>query len=132
MHTAIEIRRAVASDADGIAHVHIQAWREAYAHLLQEETLASLQKKPRADRWRDIIGNDATSVWFALDQRHAYLWMAADNPRAHAFYRRNGFRHDGATETKTPCRTSRGSDQTEAITLGDHRGGPISIRLSVT
>lgn len=137
------------SDADGIAHVHIQAWREAYAHLLEEETLAGLQEKPRADRWRDIIGDDATHVWVAvdeevivgwatasagrdndaphplelegiyvlashygsgtgqsllnasIDQRHAYLWMAADNPRAHAFYRRNGFTHDGATETKS-------------------------------
>ncbi|MDQ2745136.1 MAG: GNAT family N-acetyltransferase [Chloroflexota bacterium] len=110
--------------------------------------MADLQEGPRADRWREIISNDATHVWVALDegvvvgwasasagrdddaphpwelegiyvlsshhgsgigqalldasidQRPAYLWMAADNPRAHAFYRRNGFRHDGATATK--------------------------------
>ena len=26
------------------------------------------------------------------------LWVASDNPRAHAFYRRNGFSLDGATK----------------------------------
>lgn len=28
----------------------------------------------------------------------AYLWTADDNPRAEGFYRRNGFRRDGATK----------------------------------
>lgn len=32
----------------------------------------------------------------ALDGRPAYLWVLADNPRARAFYRRNGFEPDGA------------------------------------
>lgn len=30
----------------------------------------------------------------------AYLWVAEDNPRAHRFYARNGFRLDGATHTE--------------------------------
>lgn len=148
MYPVIKVRRAVASDANGIACVHVQAWREAYTHLLPEETLAALQEGPRADRWREIISDDATHVWVALDegvivgwvstsagrdddvphplelegiyvlsshygsgtgqalldasihQHPAYLWMAVDNPRAHAFYRRNGFRHAGTTGTK--------------------------------
>jgi GNAT superfamily N-acetyltransferase len=29
-----------------------------------------------------------------------YLWVAEDNPRAHRFYERNGFRRDGATHTE--------------------------------
>jgi len=32
----------------------------------------------------------------ALGDRAAYLWALAENPRAHAFYRRNGFVADGA------------------------------------
>lgn len=32
----------------------------------------------------------------ALGDRPAYLWVAEDNPRAIAFYRRNGFVADGA------------------------------------
>ncbi len=30
-----------------------------------------------------------------IGDRPAFLWMAADNPRAHAFYTRNGFVADG-------------------------------------
>ncbi len=31
------------------------------------------------------------------DDERLYLWVAEDNPRAHRFYRRNGFVLDGAT-----------------------------------
>jgi GNAT superfamily N-acetyltransferase len=31
----------------------------------------------------------------AIGERPAYLWVLADNPRAQAFYRRNGFEPDG-------------------------------------
>jgi GNAT superfamily N-acetyltransferase len=30
----------------------------------------------------------------------AFLWVASDNPRAHRFYERNGFRLDGAEHTE--------------------------------
>lgn len=33
----------------------------------------------------------------SIGERPAYLWAIDDNPRAHAFYRRNGFELDGAT-----------------------------------
>jgi GNAT superfamily N-acetyltransferase len=34
----------------------------------------------------------------AIGDRHAYLWALDDNPRAHAFYRRNGFVPDGVEQ----------------------------------
>ncbi len=37
-----------------------------------------------------------------LGDRPASLWVAAENPRAHAFYRRNGFSPDGAASTFGP------------------------------
>jgi len=37
-----------------------------------------------------------------LADRPASLWVAADNPRAHAFYRRNRFRPDGAESSFGP------------------------------
>ena len=37
-----------------------------------------------------------------LGDRPASLWVAQVNPRAHAFYRRNGFAPDGATMTFPP------------------------------
>ncbi|MFS0734319.1 GNAT family N-acetyltransferase [Microbacterium sp. 1P10UB] len=37
-----------------------------------------------------------------LADRPAYLWVAADNPRAQAFYRRNGFEYDGTKSSFGP------------------------------
>lgn len=34
----------------------------------------------------------------AIGENPAFLWVAADNPRSHAFYRRNRFLPDGAAE----------------------------------
>ncbi|KRF04312.1 hypothetical protein ASH00_14500 [Arthrobacter sp. Soil782] len=142
----VEVRRAQADDAPGIAKVHVQSWQEAYAHLAPAEALAALNVERRAQRWADIISEGATEVWVALDcgqivgwmsvghgrddgprptelvglyvlaSHHgtgagqglleagvgtdpAYLWMAADNPRARAFYARNGFAPDGESDT---------------------------------
>jgi GNAT superfamily N-acetyltransferase len=36
----------------------------------------------------------------ACADRPGYLWVAKDNPRAHAFYTRNGMTLDGAEQTK--------------------------------
>lgn len=33
-----------------------------------------------------------------IDDRPAFLWVAEHNPRAEAFYRRNGFRRDGTVK----------------------------------
>jgi GNAT superfamily N-acetyltransferase len=145
MTTALTVRAAVPDDAAGIARVHIQAWRESYAHLLPAEALAGLQQGPRESRWRtiiaagtsdirvacagtDIVGwasagagrdDDGPRPWelmgiyvlaghygsgagqmlldAAVGDAGAYLWIAEQNPRAFAFYRRNGFVPDGAT-----------------------------------
>ncbi len=146
MTTDLTVRAAAVDDAPGIARVHIQAWRECYAHLLPAEDLAGLQQRPREDKWRaiitaaaasnvwvacagtDIVGwasagagrdDDAPRPWelegiyvlashygsgagqllldSAVADGGAYLWVAEQNPRAFAFYRRNGFIPDGAT-----------------------------------
>ena len=36
----------------------------------------------------------------AVGDSPAYLWAADDNPRAAAFYRRNGFARDGGVERR--------------------------------
>ena len=132
-------------DASSIARVHLQAWRESYAHLLPASSLAELQHGPRAAKWREIITVATSDIWVACAGKDivgwasagagrdddgprprelegiyvlashygsgagqllldaavadagAYLWIAKDNPRAYAFYRRNGFVPDGAT-----------------------------------
>lgn len=143
----LSIRYAVPDDAAGIARVHIQAWRETYAHLLPADILAGLDAGAREETWRKLIAAATTDVRVASDGteiigwasagagrdadgprplelegiyvlashhgsgagqllldaaagvRPAYLWIAADNPRALAFYRRNSFVLDGASAT---------------------------------
>lgn len=139
----IRVRPAGVRDARGIAMVHVQAWREAYARQLPVELLAGLEVEPRVSRWAAIIEDDVTDVYVAetdsgivgwatssdgrdhdrpvarelegiylladaygsgagqdllaaaIGGQPAYLWMLDDNPRAEAFYRRNGFERDG-------------------------------------
>ena len=42
------------------------------------------------------------TMLYVLADRPASLWVAADNPRAHAFYHRNGFTPDGAESAFGP------------------------------
>lgn len=46
------IREAVRGDCDAIGTVHVAAWRETYAGLLPDATLAGLSPQRRADMWR--------------------------------------------------------------------------------
>lgn len=135
----VQIRRGTTQDAAGIAHVHVDSWRDTYARLLPAGTLDDLDVASRARRWEEILAGDGTDMWVAcrgsdvvgfagtsdsvgddrprdlqlesiyvlaselgvgtgqalldsaLGDRPAFLWVAEDNPRAHAFYRRNGF-----------------------------------------
>ncbi|WP_346925498.1 GNAT family N-acetyltransferase [uncultured Arthrobacter sp.] len=139
------VRAALLDDAPGIARVHIQAWRECYAHLLPAAALAGLEQGPREARWRKILAASTSDIWVAcagqdivgwasagagrdddgprprelegiyvlashygsgagqllldaaVGSSGAYLWIADNNPRAFAFYARNGFVPDGAT-----------------------------------
>lgn len=143
---ALTVRPADVEDADAIAAVHVQAWREAYAHLLPAAFLAALDVDARAARWRGIIAQPEVDVFVAeldgalvgwtsagpgrdesavrdrelegiyvLARHHgsgagqalldtvlgtapAFLWVAEGNPRAEAFYRRNGFERDGTVK----------------------------------
>lgn len=142
-----EIRRATVEDAAGIAHVHVQAWRETYTRLVEPGELDELSEERRAERWAQIIAPGDVIVWVAesgteiigfasagmvghderprplelqsiylLADQHgsgvgqallnaavsdepAFLFVAADNPRAVRFYERNGFVADGVTES---------------------------------
>lgn len=145
----LRVRPASVDDARGIAEVHVQAWREAYARQLPAHLLAGLRVEPRVERWAVIVADDTTDVFVAevdgrvvgwstasggrdddrptprelegiyvlaalsgagVGQRlldaaigtdPAHLWMLDDNPRAEAFYRRNGFVRDGVERDRT-------------------------------
>ena len=75
------IRRASMDDAETIAGLHVDAWRESYASLMPPEALSLLSVEEQAERWRDIFrscqGDDAGAVFLALDEADSPLGFAA-------------------------------------------------------
>jgi len=144
------IRKPLPGDADQLAAVHVNGWRDTYAHLLPERFYDEAAYRRRLAMWTRIIDDadpastvrvseiDGVIVGFGMagpshgddsvrelelysiyvEAAHhgsgaaqalldavlgtapAQLWVVADNARAQAFYRRNGFRADGATKVE--------------------------------
>ena len=53
----ITVRPAQEGDADAIAGVHVETWRDAYAGLLPQEVLDGLSRRRQTVRWRRAIRN---------------------------------------------------------------------------
>jgi len=144
------VRHAEAMDGAAIGRVHVECWREAYAHILSAELLGGLDPVARGEQWerflakprpehrvsvlevdgeirgfamsgpsvedppvRDIqlysiyqyasehsTGSGQLLLDAVIGDAPAELWVAEHNPRAIAFYRRNGFELDGAQKTE--------------------------------
>lgn len=56
------IRPPLIEDADELGRMHVQAWREAYADLMSQETLAALDPVRRGSRWRAIAAEEAEGI----------------------------------------------------------------------
>ena len=61
------VRPATLSDVDGIARVHVQAWRESYRELIPQATLDALSAEKRAAQWRHTLGNPDRTTFVADD-----------------------------------------------------------------
>lgn len=56
MHDAVvTIRAARATDAPGIAEVHVRSWQAAYAGLISQEYLDGLDPEPRRRGWERFL-----------------------------------------------------------------------------
>ncbi|WP_345752670.1 GNAT family N-acetyltransferase [Microbacterium rhizophilus] len=67
--TELTIRRAVPEDADRLSEVHVRTWQIAYAGLIPQAVLDSLDIVARAARWRTTLENPkaAGRTWVALE-----------------------------------------------------------------
>ena len=66
----MQIRNAVAADAEAIARVHVTAWQEAYRGILPETFLASLSIERRQEMWTTILaGTQPSPGNFVLTDR---------------------------------------------------------------
>jgi ribosomal protein S18 acetylase RimI-like enzyme len=51
------IRPAGLADVDGVARVHVQAWRESYGELVPPAALDARSVEQRAAQWRSTLGD---------------------------------------------------------------------------
>lgn len=58
----MKIRAADLSDAEGIAKVHVDSWRNAYKNIIPEEFLENLSFQSREELWIDIIPKGSAFV----------------------------------------------------------------------
>ncbi|MBT2585112.1 GNAT family N-acetyltransferase [Arthrobacter sp. ISL-95] len=146
------IRPATVDDAEAMAVMHVQSWKESYRRLLPPEFFEKQEAAlpNRIERYRAFIAAGHTRMLahdpeglvvglgaagsgqdedgpcerelfmlYTLERVHgrgvgqalvealigggpAYLWVLDDNPRAQAFYRRNGFVPDGKRQLCDP------------------------------
>jgi len=61
----VTIRPATPQDAGAIARIHIASWREAYAGIVPDEYLASLDEDAREERWTAILSDEPSRTWIA-------------------------------------------------------------------
>lgn len=62
MDKYLKIRKAVTSDAKGIAKVHVDSWRTTYANIVPDKYLTNLSYENREQLWIKNISNDAVFV----------------------------------------------------------------------
>lgn len=60
-----QIRAATLVDAEGIAHVHVEAWRWAYDGHMPAELLAGLSVASRTRQWQGQLSAGSCSVFVA-------------------------------------------------------------------
>jgi len=79
----MKIRPARVSDADGIAHVHVESWRSTYEGIIAEDFLADLSEERRADRWRENLNdqNPKICIFIVEDENEQIVGVASGGPQ---------------------------------------------------
>jgi ribosomal protein S18 acetylase RimI-like enzyme len=78
------IRAATLDDADEIARVHVQTWRETYRGLMPDAILAGLSVEQRSTMWTNVVVKtaEAPCLWVTEDSGHivgfGYIGKAHD------------------------------------------------------
>src|SRR5262249_48318788 len=55
MPSRFQVRRAAAADARGIARVHVETWRSAYAGILPDRVIVQMSVDDKAAAWRQLV-----------------------------------------------------------------------------
>ncbi len=63
----LEFRRPIFDEAEAMARLHVQCWREAYADILPVELINSFTDQTRLPMWQAVIPNADRFVLAAYD-----------------------------------------------------------------
>ena len=64
---SISIRRAASDDVEGIARVHVDAWKTTYRGIVPQAFLDSLDVSSRAKAWKDALAEGRSHIYVAED-----------------------------------------------------------------
>jgi ribosomal protein S18 acetylase RimI-like enzyme len=104
------IRKAILSDAQGIAKVHVDCWRTTYKNIIPIEFLDKLSYDERTDLWIKNISNE---------QNYVFL---AENDEGHII----GFADGGKREAN---KIDQSGDLTSIYILQEYQGMGIGKKL---
>ena len=76
----MRIRRAIPSDAPGIARVHVASWRSTYVGIVPDEYLASLDCTERERVWGRLITDDSQFTYVAEHRRDGIVGFVSGGP----------------------------------------------------
>lgn len=76
----VHIRRALPSDAPGIARVHVDSWRSTYIGIVPDDYLASLDCKERERIWLKLITSEAQVTYVADHKQDGIVGFVSGGP----------------------------------------------------
>jgi len=81
-HLTVSIRRAIPSDAMGIANVHVDSWRTTYRGIVPDEHLAALSYDKSSERWSNRLmkNDDRYAMFVAEDESGKIIGFADGGP----------------------------------------------------
>lgn len=76
--SGLSVRKARPSDAQAVARVYVEAWRDTYPAVLPARLLLRMTVEGQAARWRNIIASAAREcVYVAEDERGIVVAMTS-------------------------------------------------------
>jgi ribosomal protein S18 acetylase RimI-like enzyme len=82
--SSISIRPGTVADAEGIARVHVETWRETYRDILPPRVLSAQTYPRRLALWRQTLGRDAERVVLVAEAHKRIVGFATAGPNRSA------------------------------------------------
>lgn len=69
----LRVRLAEPTDADGIAEVHVQSWRETYSGLIPDRFMDAEALEMRRRMWASILALDPPPGTIVVAEGHGFI-----------------------------------------------------------